>query len=324
MMTEQKGTLIEAETIELNAVSRNHTPMSRYELLQELQRFGINTQSFESLSKEALEQFLLGIRSAAATHSNVVGKPAYHDPEIYALVDGLSEKAIHLQDRGQYEESLTLLKAAAKLAPRASIWYDMAIALERFNHLPDALDCLDKAIGADPNHLEAWIRKAVILRKLRRYDEAFECKKHTAEMETYTSGYWNNQGIAFGCQGKNERALRCFERASEINQNDYSVWYNRGTCLGTLGFYENALECFERAIEIRPLEAVAWYNKGIVLKKLVMVEEALAAFQRATEIDPSYSDAWYNRGITLRLLGNERECKSCLARAKKSIHALPA
>lgn len=71
MKTEQKDILIEEETVESNIETTNNVPKSRYELLQELQRLGINVGALGSMSIEALEQFLVGVRSMVTTHPNV-------------------------------------------------------------------------------------------------------------------------------------------------------------------------------------------------------------------------------------------------------------
>src|SRR5574341_798413 len=78
---EQKDVLIEEEDEEVNAQvnaeTRNETPKSRHGILQELQGYGINVGALESMSMEALEELLMGVRAMVSAHAsqNKRGRP---------------------------------------------------------------------------------------------------------------------------------------------------------------------------------------------------------------------------------------------------------
>jgi predicted Zn-dependent protease len=154
-------------------------------------------------------------------------------------------------DSGQYllefggdpaDGSLSVIerKAAAAVASSTQDWFGTALALERED--PEAaLKAYEKAIAAEPAHLDAHINRALLLHEAGRLGDA-------------------------------ERACR---EAIETCGSDAVLLYNFGVLLEDMDRKSEAMQAYEAALVGDPLLADGHYNLALLYEKAGKPKEAI-------------------------------------------------
>lgn len=131
-------------------------------------------------------------------------------------------------------------KAAATVPSGAQDWFGMALLLERED--PEgALEAYEKAIAAEPAHLDARINRALLLHESRRFADA-------------------------------ERACR---EAIEACGRDPVLLYNYGVLLEDMDRKPDAIRAYEAALLGDPAMADGHYNLALLYEKLGKPKEAI-------------------------------------------------
>lgn len=131
-------------------------------------------------------------------------------------------------------------KAAAAAPSPAPDWFGTALSLERED--PEAaLEAYEKAIAAEPAHLDARINRALLLHEARRFTDA-------------------------------ERACR---EAIETCGNDPVLLYNFGVLLEDMDRKPEAVRAYEAALLGDPAMADGHYNLALLCEKLGKPKEAI-------------------------------------------------
>jgi tetratricopeptide (TPR) repeat protein len=131
-------------------------------------------------------------------------------------------------------------QAAAVAMTGAQDWFDAALALERED--PEgALEAYEKAIAAEPAHLDARINRALLLHEARRFADA-------------------------------ERACR---EAIEACGSDPVLLYNFGVLLEDMDRRPEAIRAYEAALIGDPAMADGHYNLALLYKQLGKPQEAI-------------------------------------------------
>ena len=169
----------------------------------------------------------------------------------------------------------------------------------------EAIECYDKALDIEPEHVNTWHNKGVLLKKLRKNTEAIECYDKVLEINPEALNTWYNMGIILKEMGKNEEAMKCYDKALEINPGYFYAWNNKGSILYNQGKNEEAIECYDKALINNPSYVHAWYNKGVALERQGKQEESLKCYDKALEIDPEYELARKARDKTMMMLNKK-------------------
>ena len=81
-------------------------------------------------------------------------------------------------------------------------------------HQPEkALECLDAALGLEPNHAEALVKKGGALEKLGRTDEAIACYDRAIAANSALTIAHLHKGGLFNRMARYDEALQCYEQA---------------------------------------------------------------------------------------------------------------
>jgi tetratricopeptide (TPR) repeat protein len=62
------------------------------------------------------------------------------------------------------------------------------VALERLQRDPEALECYDLALRADPNLTMAYLHKGGLYSRLERFSEAMECYEKALKLQEERAG----------------------------------------------------------------------------------------------------------------------------------------
>jgi len=150
----------------------------------------------------------------------------------------------------------------------ASIAEDFALAVEQHQagDLESALGAYDRVLGADPQHLGAWIN----------------CSALRLE------------------QGEWEAALADADHALELNPEDADAHLQRARILFAGGTPEAALVDLGRALELDPLLDGAYETRGDCWVELNELDAAVVDYSNALRLDPNRVELWTSRAEAQR------------------------
>jgi tetratricopeptide (TPR) repeat protein len=161
-----------------------------------------------------------------------------------------------------------------------------------------AIECYNRAIGVNPDLIDAWYKKGNALYNKENYDEAIKCYDRVSLINPNHFDSWYKKGLAYKKENKHNEAIKCYDKALQIRANRATVnsnlWYEKGLSLSYLKRYEEAIKCYDKAIEINPKYAEAWYSKGYAYYELQNHEEAQRCYIRVKEISPEFIWGWYS------------------------------
>ena len=176
----------------------------------------------------------------------------------------------------------------------------------------DALDCFDRALALQPDHVHALNNRGNALLDLKRHEEAMASFDRVLELDPDYAEAYNNRGVVLINLGRDEGALASLERAAALKPDYAQAHGNCAYVLHRMGRIEEALARFERVLELAPDDADALNNYGNVLLDLKQNSRALDAYERLLAMRPDHFDALNNRGCVLLNLKRFEEALASL------------
>jgi tetratricopeptide (TPR) repeat protein len=248
----------------------------------------------------------------------------YQGDRLYTL--GRSAEAIE-----RYDEALAL-------TPRADVYNNRGVALERLGRLEEAFESFSQAVVCRSDYAAAFFNRGGVLCALGRWSEALaDYDQAVALLPDHSATYWNNRGLALGelnrwaeaadsfikarsldpayadaeaalsvaqrRLGQLDAALSSADQALRIQPDHPEALTSRGLALAALGRFEAALESHERALALRPAYLEALNNAGVSLDALDRTDEALARFDAALALDAGFAEAEFNSALALLRVG---------------------
>jgi len=140
-----------------------------------------------------------------------------------------------------------------------------------------------------------------------RWNEAIEAYRRAIGLQPELVEAHNNLGIALRATGQTEEAISSYRRALELRPEFVEVHNNLGILLAQQARWEEAIVCYQHAVALRPDFALAHQDLGILLLRAGSFEQALVHFRRAVAADANLADAHLNIGLIQLLLGRYEE-----------------
>jgi tetratricopeptide (TPR) repeat protein len=222
------------------------------------------------------------------------------------------EDAVELISDSQYVSKIKMTEIRGFTDLHKYLYYGALYFRIRPN---EAIECYDKALEIDPEHIFTWISKGGILISLNKYQKAIECFDKALEIDPEHIQTWVDKGNALISLKHHQKAIECYDKALEIDPENLYAWFNKGNALDDLNKYQRAIECFDKALEIDPAYNSAWFNKGNGLISLKHHQKAIECYDKALEIDPEDSSTWFNKGNALSTLNKHQEAIECYDKA---------
>lgn len=143
------------------------------------------------------------------------------------------------------------------------------------------------AIGARPDHFEAYNRLGVVLDRLGKYAEADQAFLRAIQIAPRQAYLHNNLAFSYTMQGRWPEARAALEKALSLEPDFPRARVNLGMVLAQQGEYEKALEQFR--LVLQPEDA--YYNLGLMYQSKKRAVEAAQAFQQALAMNPKLAAA---------------------------------
>jgi len=185
--------------------------------------------------------------------------------------------------------------------PAPAELYQAGLAHMQAGRNLEAQLCCQRALAADPDHMDSLHLMGLLSLQAQQYDHAIEWIAR-ANQQDVKADYLFGLATALAQQGRHQQAFKAFDRAVEIRPDDADLWLSRGDALANLGKPVEALSSYQRALELNPGCADAAFRSGLLLLNLERREEALACFNRCDELYPNHAALLEQRGLVLHQL----------------------
>ena len=185
--------------------------------------------------------------------------------------------------------------------------------LQAGRHL-DAQLCCERALAADPGHVDALHLMGLLALQARQYDHAIEWIARANQQDVKTD-HLLSLGIALEQQNLHQQACKAYQRALQLRPDDVELWGHHGNVLAHLGRLEEALASHRQVLRLDPRQADSAFRCGLLLVSLKRPEEALASFNLCDELYPNHAAILEQRGLVLHSLKRFDEAQADSRRA---------
>jgi tetratricopeptide (TPR) repeat protein len=191
-------------------------------------------------------------------------------------------------------------------------WYNESIAHLKINQFEEAMQFINTALDALPEHPDFLIGKGDVYLSLGNYEEAYYYYRRAADNEPKNFRAWLNMGVALLRLENHSGALGCFRQANTLKNHDGEVWLGIGICLLNLGETDEASSALKTAIRLKPNQPALWYYLGKIERD---TGKALKLLMRGYHMDPDNIDILLEVTRIYIQLGNREEAGNVLERA---------
>ncbi|MFQ5488745.1 MAG: tetratricopeptide repeat protein, partial [Gammaproteobacteria bacterium] len=189
-------------------------------------------------------------------------------------------------DRLEEVEGLCREVLAHQPAQPDAILY-LARVLHERGDSPAALQAVERALAAAPDHAALHNSRGMLLHALQRPEEARAAFLEALRCQPdYLDACFNL--VAVGCLDESES---CFLRAMALHPGQWRGYGGYGDMLLRHQQYSRAVKWLREALRLQPGEARLWERLGLALRNLGQFTEAETAYRRALQLRPDFATA---------------------------------
>lgn len=200
-----------------------------------------------------------------------------------------------LTERGNYEESVEMLKKAIELKPSSIYYENLGYAFEQSGKTAQAEASYMKAVEVADYDKDIYEnRLGIFYYNQGKYGKSVTHYEQAAELNPKPV-YFENLGLSYENMHQPQKAEENYRKALESEDGDNDKQYNRlAFFLSGQGKYSEAIELLTRAIKLRP-DPVYYENLGYACENLGRRKEAEKHYRAALELSENNKDIYLNR-----------------------------
>jgi tetratricopeptide (TPR) repeat protein len=183
------------------------------------------------------------------------------------------------------DEAISVTSKSAPLGP--DLYVSLARMEAKAGRFDAAVGQYQKALDADPNHLEALLGMARLYDRQEEQGRALEYYRRAAKAHPENSTAQNDLGLSYAKNDRFDESIAALQRAVTIDPDHKLYRNNLAIVLVEAGRTAEAL----RTLTPVHGEAVANYNVGFLLQRGGHKDSALRHFEKSLELDPTLSQA---------------------------------
>lgn len=215
---------------------------------------------------------------------------------------------VALDQAQEVPEAMLHYREAIRLKPDyVEAHNNLADDLQRAGRLPEALAEIGEAVRLKPGNAEARYNQGNALYALGRVPEAIASFQEALRLRPAYAEARTNLGVAYFAQGRTGEAVACYEEAVRIDPAYAVAQYDWGNALAETGRPAEAIAHYETAVRLDPRNAAAESNLGGALFASGRLPEAIAHYRASLALQPGNPRAWYNLGNVLVQAGRAAE-----------------
>ncbi len=195
----------------------------------------------------------------------------------------------------------------------AQAWRELAHAKAGLGEYESALAAINRALGIQPDYLQALSDRSVILWYLGDYKSAAEVANHIAdpaitpvtdENRAIIANTLTNLGRIYSSQGEFQLAIGAYKHAIALNDQNSETWANLSATYWAAERYHEALDSAEQAINLNRQAEQGWQNQAAAQTALGLYSQAKFSYEQSLEINNQNADVWAGLGAVQLRLGN--------------------
>lgn len=234
--------------------------------------------------------------------------------------DSTLQLAFDLHQQGDYDAAVAIYRALLQSHPEnAQILGLLGSARRMTGDSDEAVDCLGKAVAADPLRIDLKAEYGLSLAEAGRYAESLELLE---DLLPALAAQEQDAGVVYAAMGDACLGLdRLYEAAGHYRTalarepENTAAAVNLGTALQRLGRHKDALAAYETALRLEPSNLAAMTNLGVALQETGMLEDSLAILKCAAALDPTDPGIRTDLAVSLHKAGELDAAEQALNRA---------
>ena len=208
-----------------------------------------------------------------------------------ADVSAMYELALALQRSDRVPEAVTLFEKVLKAQPNnADAMTNLGMALTQERRAKDAVPVLQKAVRLAPQSVTAIEDLAAAYVQLNQFEDAVAELQAGLRLDPEAPQLHYDLGLAYKMQDNRALARPELERAEALDPKAPEAPLALGMLSMQDGRYEDAARELEASLKLRPQNGDAWATLGSVYNKLDRLEDAETALHQAIEKLPEQPD----------------------------------
>lgn len=189
-------------------------------------------------------------------------------------------------------------------AEKADALFAEALADYQAGRLEPALKGAERALRAEPGHVNALQLAGMASVQLRRTEKALSYLDKKTRLDPDDPHGYVNLGVARHQAGDPEAAIACHRRALALDDTLAEAHLNLGVALKDLDRTAEAEDALARALALAPDDVSALLNLAQVVRTRGRPAEAVALFDRALALRPDDAEARWQRSFTRLGMGD--------------------
>ncbi|MBB5218608.1 MULTISPECIES: tetratricopeptide repeat protein [Treponema] len=162
-------------------------------------------------------------------------------------VEELNNNAIHLAQKGNFDEAVACFKRALTLdKENYLLWFNLALTYRDAGYIDKAISSMEKAHIMNPEDPEILETLANLNISVDRTQTALQYLFYGLSLNENNDHLWNSLGVLLFQNSEYMSACECFEHAVTINPFYYDAFYNLADCYDELGNKNAAQICREQ------------------------------------------------------------------------------
>ena len=167
----------------------------------------------------------------------------------------------------------------------------------------EAVACLNKAVGIDPEHYLTRYNLGEALINLGRTREAAEHLRKAIEIDPKSAGAHSNVGLLLQREGKFEEAAAHFEQAIGLDPARAVPHFNLASVMGKMRNPSRAIDEYKEALRLDADHLESRFGLGVTLLALERMDEAIEHLAKAAELAPQNAQVRQKLGVALQEAG---------------------
>ncbi|MFW9813464.1 MAG: tetratricopeptide repeat protein [Candidatus Thorarchaeota archaeon] len=201
----------------------------------------------------------------------------------------------------------------------ASAWNAKGVFHAQKREFGEAIRCLDRALGLQPDLTIAHANRGRVLLALGP-DKAGDALKSIEKALDQTPDdveILRDKAMALHALGRTADELVSYQQMSELLPNEWGIWVRIGDIQLELGNFDPAVVCYDKAIALKDDIVPAYIRRAIALAMLERWRDAIKSSETATKLDPDNPEAWLIQGDVNLRAGKHRSAMKALKKASE-------
>ncbi|MHA2359930.1 MAG: tetratricopeptide repeat protein [Candidatus Thorarchaeota archaeon] len=201
----------------------------------------------------------------------------------------------------------------------ASAWNAKGVFHAQKREFGEAIRCLDRALGLQPDLTLAHANRGRVLLALgpEKASDALQSFEKALSQTPDDIEILRDKAAALHTLGRTKDELESYRRLSELVAYEWGVWVRIGDIELELGNFDSAILNYDKALELSNDLVPAFVRRAIALAMLERWKEAIKSAETATKLDPENSEAWLIRGDVNLRAGKHKSAMKALKKASE-------